>query len=98
MMEQEIASRLHAVIDGHVQGVGFRMFVMDQAQALKLTGWVRNTHSGKVEVTAEGNRSSLDTLLARLRQGPRSAFVTEVKAKWSDATGEFQRFDVYRTV
>jgi acylphosphatase len=97
-MEHEKTSRLHALIDGHVQGVGFRMFVMDQAQAMKLKGWVRNTYSGKVEVTAEGTRSSLDTFLARLRQGPRSAFVTEVKVDWSDATGEFERFDVYRTV
>jgi acylphosphatase len=86
------------MIDGHVQGVGFRMFVMDQAVNLRLTGWVRNTYSGKVEVTAEGSRSDLEAFLNKLRQGPRSAFVTEVQADWMDATGEFVRFDVSRTV
>lgn len=97
-MNQESSSRLHAIVDGHVQGVGFRMFVMDQAQNLKLTGWVRNTRSGKVEVTAEGSRSNLDALLSKLRQGPRSAFVTDVKLEWQDATGEFNRFDIHQTV
>ncbi|HBA91041.1 MAG TPA: acylphosphatase, partial [Anaerolineaceae bacterium] len=35
--------RLHATIQGHVQGVGFRVFVQQYAANLKLTGWVRNT-------------------------------------------------------
>jgi acylphosphatase len=96
-MNQSDPARLYALIDGHVQGVGFRMFVSDQAQRLRLTGWVRNTHAGKVEVTAEGSRSSLDAFLTQLRQGPRSAFVTDVKLEWQPHSGEFDRFDVRRT-
>jgi acylphosphatase len=96
-MNQEDSSRLYAIVDGHVQGVGFRMFVKDEAQSLKLTGWVRNTVSGKVEVTAEGSRESLEIFLTKLRQGPRSAFVTDVKLEWQDATGEFDRFKISRT-
>jgi acylphosphatase len=96
-MDQENTARLHAVIDGHVQGVGFRMFVMDRAHSHKLTGWVRNTYSGKVEVTAEGSRAGLETFLTQLRQGPRSAFVTDVQVDWQDATGEYTRFDISRT-
>lgn len=96
-MEKEHA-RLHAVVDGSVQGVGFRMYVMDHASALGLTGWVRNTYDGLVEVTAEGSRAALEKLLEKLRHGPRSAFVTEVKQDWQLASGEFTGFEIRRTV
>jgi acylphosphatase len=89
--------RLHAVIDGRVQGVGFRMYVLDHANALGLTGWVRNKYDGQVEVTAEGARPNLDRLLEKLRTGPRSAYVDEVEKEWLPATGEFQRFEVRRS-
>ena len=91
-------ARLHAVIDGSVQGVGFRMFVLDHANALGLTGWVRNTYEGRVEVIAEGEISLLERLLDKLRLGPRGAFVTEVEKEWQAATGEFTSFEVHRTV
>lgn len=94
---QETA-RIHAFVDGSVQGVGFRMFVLDHARALGLYGWVRNTYDGKVEVLAEGSHSQLESLLEKLRMGPRSAFVTELKNEWQSATGEFAGFNVRRTV
>lgn len=99
-MTEETAdlARLHAVIDGTVQGVGFRAFVQDHAQTIGVTGWVRNTYDGLVEVTAEGTRDQLERLLEKLRLGPRSAFVTEVKKEWQPYTGEFTRFVVTRTV
>lgn len=89
--------RLHAIVDGSVQGVGFRMFVVTYAQTFGLTGWVRNTYDGRVEVLAEGTQQQLDQLLDKLRMGPRSAFVTEVQKDWQPATGEFSRFDVRQT-
>jgi acylphosphatase len=99
MMSSETGrARLHAIVDGSVQGVGFRMFVLNYATSLGLTGWVRNTYEGKVEVTAEGPYADLEKLLDKLRMGPRSAFVTEVQKEWQPATGEFQSFSVVRTV
>lgn len=97
MTSSEI-QRLHAVIDGSVQGVGFRAFVVEVAGALHLTGWVRNLYDGRVEVTAEGPRPGLDQLLNKLRTGPRMAFVSEVDHHWQPATGEFASFDLRRTV
>jgi acylphosphatase len=91
-------TRLHAYIDGSVQGVGFRMFVVERAQSLHLTGWVRNTYDGRVEVLAEGSRPELEQLLEKLCQGPRSAFVTEVAKTWEHATGEFPGFNVRPTI
>lgn len=97
-MAQAQHTRLHATVDGHVQGVGFRAFVYEIGQSMSLTGWVRNTFEGKVEVVAEGQRDDLEILLRYLKQGPRAAFVTEVAQEWSQATGEFTSFDVRRTV
>ncbi|HEX9014035.1 MAG TPA: acylphosphatase [Anaerolineaceae bacterium] len=86
--------RLHATIDGRVQGVGFRYFVLEAALPLNISGWVRNTAGGQVEVTAEGDRKTLDKFLDSLRRGPRAAFVTEVTQEWLPATGEFSHFDI----
>jgi acylphosphatase len=91
-------ARLHAVIDGHVQGVGFRAFVLDRASSMGLTGWVRNTSSGEVEVLAEGPRNILEMLLEYLRSGPRSSFVTSISQEWDQPSGEFYAFQVRRTV
>jgi acylphosphatase len=89
--------RLHATIEGTVQGVGFRAFVIGQAQSLGLTGWVRNTYNDQVEVIAEGPRPALDKLMDKLRTGPRMAYVSDVQQEWQPATGEFRSFDIRRT-
>ncbi len=98
MSTENEKARLHAIIDGSVQGVGFRMFVMNHAYDLGIFGWVRNTFDGKVEVTAEGPKKDLEKLLEKLRLGPRSAFVTQVQQEWLPANDEFSRFDIRHTI
>ena len=89
--------RLHAIVEGRVQGVGFRNFVLENATRLGLTGWVRNRWNGDVECLAEGDRQALDKLLAALQRGPRTGFVTKVKADWLQASGEFDYFSIKPT-
>ncbi len=84
--------RLHAVIRGDVQGVGFRYFVLEAARPLGVQGWVRNRSDGSVELTAEGDRAQLDSLLSAARRGPRHAKVTGVDVEWGEATGELGVF------
>src|SRR5205807_9329129 len=62
--------RLHAIVHGDVQGVGFRYFVLRRAREARLAGWVRNRADGTVECLAEGPRAALEGLLADLRRGP----------------------------
>ena len=88
--------RLHAVIRGRVQGVGFRYFVLREARALDLTGWTRNRDDGAVEVEAEGTRPALEALLARLQRGPTGAAVAAVEEQWSEAEAAYRRFVVTR--
>ena len=86
--------RLDATVHGRVHGVGFRYFVLREAMALRLTGWVANQANGTVQCVAEGPRTSLDALLERLHEGPPSSIVEGVSAAWMPATGAFASFGV----
>jgi len=66
---------LHFLIQGRVQGVGFRWFVHREASNLNLRGWVRNTEDGDVEVVASGSPDELAALRASLHRGPRGSRV-----------------------
>ena len=89
---------LHAKIEGIVQGVGFRYFVKQQAEALSLTGWVRNRYLDEsVEVWAEVPRPALEAFLDDLRRGPRSAVVHHISIDWPAATGKFRQFNIAPT-
>jgi len=68
------------VVSGRVQGVGFRYFVVREAEALGLAGWVRNLPDGRVEVLASGEGGPVDALEGRLWQGPPHAHVAAVEA------------------
>jgi acylphosphatase len=86
--------RVHLVIRGQVQGVGFRWFTMVRARAAHVAGFVRNRPDGSVEVEAEGAREALTVLVAELSRGPASAVVTDVSATWSESSPSYQRFEV----
>jgi acylphosphatase len=88
------SERLHAVVRGDVQGVGFRFFLMREARSLGLRGWVRNRDDGSVELVAEGPRRDLDRLLATASRGPSHARVSDVKSEWSSAAGDLEPFDL----
>ncbi|MBL6965370.1 MAG: acylphosphatase [Anaerolineales bacterium] len=90
-------ARLHARIDGRVQGVGFRYFVQKNAVNLELLGWVRNRWDGSVEVLVEAPQDALEKLLKALQRGPRAGTTSDVKYEWLTATGEFQSFRIRRT-
>ena len=66
---------VHLLIQGRVQGVGFRWYVQREAGQRDLRGWVRNTEEGEVEVLASGPAEDLAELRASLRRGPRGARV-----------------------
>ncbi|MCE5323853.1 acylphosphatase [bacterium] len=84
--------RLRAVVQGRVQGVGFRYFVIEQARMLHLVGLVRNLRNGDVEVIAEGEEGPLEAMLVALKNGPRMSYIENVHAVWSPATGEYKTF------
>jgi acylphosphatase len=86
--------RLHAVIRGNVQGVGFRYFIQRRARQLGLQGWVRNNDDGSVELVAEGDKPQLEQLQMAAEEGPRMARVQRVETHWSSATGGLDDFEL----
>ena len=74
-------------VTGRVQGVGFRWWAEAQAQALGLSGFVRNEPDGSVSGCAAGEAAAMAAFRDRLAQGPSSARVADVD--WEvDADGE----------
>jgi acylphosphatase len=89
--------RLHATVEGRVQGVGFRYFTQERAVFLGLSGWVRNRWNGTVEVIAEGPQSDVEILLKAIQRGPHAGTTQNVKSDWQEATGEFTGFRIRQT-
>jgi acylphosphatase len=86
---------LHFLIQGRVQGVGFRWFVCREAGELELRGWVRNTEDGDVEVVASGHQEDLDELRASLRKGPRGSRVDRIVEHYLNES-EAANLDAFR--
>ena len=86
---------LHFLIQGRVQGVGFRWFVHREASELDLRGWVRNTEEGEVEVVAAGSVDDLAQLRHRLRCGPRGSRVDHLIEHYLDDS-EAEGLDAFR--
>jgi acylphosphatase len=64
-----------------VQGVAFRAWTRDAAEALNLTGWAMNLDDGRVEVLACGEPDAVGQLAAMLHRGPPAARITGVEEK-----------------
>jgi acylphosphatase len=88
--------RIHVIVKGRVQGVYYRASTQEQAQALGLTGWVRNLANGDVEFEAQGSQDKLDSLLLWAQNGPARAQVTTLSCNHCTLqTGE-NAFNVVR--
>ncbi|HVA85026.1 MAG TPA: acylphosphatase [Candidatus Saccharimonadales bacterium] len=84
--------RLEATVGGRVQGVGYRYFVLTEANRLGLTGWVANAADGSVRLVAEGPTASLERLAHHLTIGPPGSKIRDLDLRWSAAMGSFRDF------
>jgi acylphosphatase len=79
---------------GLVQGVGFRYFVIKNAENLGLNGYVKNLFSGEVLTVVEGSRAKIEELFKRIRVGPSHASVRNCKIEWEESKNEFTHFEI----
>lgn len=86
--------RLHLLVSGRVQGVGFRAAARRQANGLHLTGYIRNLPDGRVEVIAEGKRGALEIFSRWVGEGPPFARVDDLSSSWGVAENIFSAFEI----
>jgi acylphosphatase len=85
---------VHLIIKGKVQGVFYRATARDEAEKLGLTGWIKNTSEGNVEVVVNGSQELIDRYIAWCWKGPSRAKVESVEVK--DLQEE--RFDGFQII
>jgi acylphosphatase len=84
------------VIRGQVQGVGYRVWVEQQANARKLEGWVRNRRDHSVEALFAGPTDVVSEMVAQCRSGPPLARVDAVEEQPGHPDGLNMRFKTER--
>lgn len=77
-MQSPIVSK-KIVIQGHVQGVGMRYYLMGNARGLGLSGWVRNCADGTVECLIQGGSDAAAQFMHAAKQGPSMARVENIR-------------------
>ncbi len=85
---------LRLIAQGRVQGVGYRYWVVREAERLGLGGRVRNLADGDVEIVAEGDRAALERLVDRAREGPPRAVVTHLAIEWGEGPQRHGSFTI----
>lgn len=74
-------STVRLVVEGRVQGVGFRWFTRSIAEAFDISGSVRNRPDGSVEIVASGSADNLASFREQIELGPDGARVDRVNAE-----------------
>lgn len=74
----------HLRIEGRVQGVGYRAWMVREARRLGLSGWVRNRPDGSVEAVVAGPEPAVQALLTACRRGPVAARVDRIEEGFAD--------------
>ena len=88
-------ARARILVNGIVQGVGYRWFVEDEARRRGLTGYVRNLPDGRVEIVVEGERERIEDLVEWLRlDKPPAAVVERLDVHYEPYRGEFSDFRI----
>ncbi len=84
------------VIDGDVQGVGFRFFTQRAAARHQVVGYVKNLSDGRVEALAEGSLESVEGFKHDISTGPILARVEKVEEINLEPTGHYPSFRIER--
>ena len=85
---------VNLTISGKVQGVGFRYFVLQQAQEMGITGWVSNKSNGDVEALVQGEKADLEEFVAKVKEGPSFSRVEDVSLNWLNKAEQYFGFEI----
>jgi acylphosphatase len=80
--------RLHLIVSGIVQGVGFRYFAKSSAEQLGLGGFAKNLPTGDVEIEVEGEQAAVAAFITHIERGPARSKVTSIDSSELPELGE----------
>lgn len=86
--------RVHLIITGIVQGVGFRHFIKSKARILDLKGFVKNTQDNTVEIGIEGEKEKIEAFVEECKKGPLLAKIKNITVQEEPYKGEWTTFEV----
>ena len=89
-----VKKAIEALVEGRLQGVGYRSSIQQQATRLGIKGYVRNCSGNKVQIIAEGNEDALCKLIDFLQKGPTRAEVENYNIEWIEPQEDFFRFSI----
>ena len=92
-MDKDFA-RAEIIINGLVQGVGFRYFVYKHAVNLGLKGYTQNLFTGEVLTMVEGSKYLIEELYNKIKVGPSHASVRKHNINWQEPKNEFENFEI----
>jgi acylphosphatase len=75
------------IIEGRVQGVGYRYWTVKEAVQRGLDGWVRNLPDGTVEALVSGPADAVTAMIGACRRGPRAAAVSAIREHAAEPPG-----------
>ncbi len=78
-MSDDDFTHLRLRIEGFVQAVGYRNYVIAEAARLGVDGWIRNRADGTVEVLVSGPNKTVETLIGLCMRGPPGSTVRNVE-------------------
>ncbi len=91
---RENVDRLHAIVSGRVQGVGFRYFTQHVALGMRVTGFVRNRPDRTVEIEAQGEKAEVDRFFDQVRIGPHGSRVDDIRTASISVHPEEDGFEI----
>jgi acylphosphatase len=89
-----LKSAAEILVEGRVQGVGYRNYVQRKAAQLGLAGYVMNLKDGRVRVRVEGSREAIEELARELTKGPPLSRVENLGVTWRPPSGRFSSFAI----
>jgi acylphosphatase len=88
MSDESDLTALRIRVEGFVQAVGYRNFIIEEATRMGLDGWVRNRADGTVEILASGETKNVEALVAASMRGPAGSTVKNVELHNSEPPAE----------
>jgi acylphosphatase len=88
------SARAEIIINGLVQGVGFRYYIYQNASRLGLKVYTKNLFSGEVLTIVEGSKSLIEELYKKIKIGPSHASVKKHNIIWHEPKNDFENFEI----